>query len=46
MDSRQVSLELQIETTIQQLRTLSDEVIAILYEGGLLSSKYIDELAF
>ena len=28
------------------MRTLTDEAIAILYEDGLLSSKYINELAF
>ena len=46
MDSKQVPVELQIDSTIQQLRTLSDEAIAILYEDGLLSSEYIEELAF
>ena len=46
MDSKQVPVELQIETIIQQLRSLSDEAIAILYEDGLLCSEYIDELAF
>ena len=46
MDPKQVPVELQIDRTIQQLRTLSDEAIAILYEDGLLCSEYIDELAF
>ena len=46
MDSEQVPLELQIDRIIQQLRVLSDEAIAILYEDGLLCSEYIDELAF
>ena len=46
MDSKQVPVELQINKIIQQLRTLSDEAIAILYEDGLLCSEYIDELAF
>ena len=46
MDSEQVPLELQIDGIIHQLGVLSDEAIAILYEDGLLSSKYIDELAF
>ena len=42
MDSEQVPLELQIDRIIQQLRVLSDEAIAILYEDGLLSSKYMN----
>ena len=46
MDPKQVPVELQIDSTIQQMRTLSDEAIAILYEDGLLCSEYIDELAF
>ena len=46
MDPKQVPVELQIDRTIQQLRVLSDEAIAILYEDGLLCSEYIDELAF
>ena len=46
MDSERVLIEIQINNIIQQLRTLSDEAIAILYEDGLLSSKYINELAF
>ena len=46
MDSEKVPIEIQIDNIIQQLRILSDEAIAILYEDGLLSSKYIDELAF
>ena len=46
MDSKQVPVELQIDKTIQQLRVLSDEPIAILYEDCLLCSEYIDELAF
>ena len=46
MDSKQIPVELQIDSTIQQLRSLSDEAIAILYEDGLLCSEYIDELAF
>ena len=46
MDSERVLIEIQINNIIQQLRTLSDEAIAILYEHSLLSSKYIDELAF
>ena len=46
MDSERVLIEIQIDNIIQQLRTLTDEAIAILYEDGLLSSKYINELAF
>ena len=46
MDSKQVPVDLQIDSTIQQLRSLSDEAIAILYEDGLLCSEYIDKLAF
>ena len=46
MDSDKVSIEIQIDNIIQQLRFLSDEAIAILHEDGFLSSKYIDELAF
>ena len=46
MDPKQIPIELQIDRIIQQLRSLSDEAIAILYENGLLSSEYIDELAF
>ena len=45
MDPKQIPVELQIDNIIQQLKTLSDEAIAILYEDGLLSSEYIDELA-
>ena len=46
MDSEQVLVEIQIDRIIQQMRTLSDEAIAILYDDGLLCSEYIDELAF
>ena len=46
MDSEKVPIEIQINNIIQQLRILSDEAIAILYEDGLVSSKYIDKLAF
>ena len=46
MDSERVLIEIQIDNIIQQVRTLTDEAIAILYEDGLLSSKYINELAF
>ena len=46
MDSERLFIETQINDIIQQLRTLTDEAIAILYEDGLLSSKYINELAF
>ena len=46
MDSEKVPMELQIDRIIQQLRDLSNEAIAILYEDGLLSFEYIDELAF
>ena len=46
IDSEKVPVELQIDNIIQQLRTLSDEAIAILYEDGLLSSEYIDERPF
>ena len=45
MDPKQIPVELQIDNIIQQLKTLSDEAIAILYEDSLLSSEYIDELA-
>ena len=38
MNLKQIPIELQIDRTIKQLRTLSDEAIAILYEDGLLSS--------
>ena len=46
MDSEQVLIEIQIDRIIQQMRILSDEAIAILYDDGLLCSEYIDELAF
>ena len=46
MDSERVFLETQINDIIQQLRNLTDEPIAILYEDDLLSYKYINELAF
>ena len=46
MDSERVLIKIQIDNIIQQLRSLTDEAIAILYEDGLLSSKYINELAF
>ena len=46
MDSEQVLIEIQIEKIIQQMRTLSDEAIAILYDDDLLCTEYIDELAF
>ena len=46
MDSEQVLIEMQIDRIIQQMRTLSDEAIVILYDDGLLCTEYIDELAF
>ena len=46
MDSEQVLIEIQIDRIIQQMRTLSDEAIAILYDDDLLCSEYIDDLAF
>ena len=46
MDSEQVLIEIQIDRIIQQMRTLSNEAIAILYDNGLLCTEYIDELAF
>ena len=46
MDSEQVPIEIQIEKIIQQMRTLSDEAIDILYDDDLLCTEYIDELAF
>ena len=46
MDSEQVFIEIQIDSIIQQMRTLSDEAIAILYDDDLLCTEYIDELAF
>ena len=46
MDSEQVLREIQIDSIIQQMRTLSDEAIAILYDDDLLCIEYIDELAF
>ena len=45
MDSEQVFIEVQIDRIIEQMRTLSDEAIAILYDDGLLCTEYIDELA-
>ena len=41
MDSEQVLVEMQIDRIIQQMKILSDEAIAILYDDGLLCSAYI-----
>ena len=46
MDSEQVLIEIQIDRIIQQMRTLSEEAINILYDDDLLCTEYIDELAF
>ena len=45
-ECEKVPLEIQIDRNIHQLKVLSKEAIDILYEDGLLSSNYIDELAF
>ena len=45
-ECEQVPLEIQIDRNIHQLKILSKEAIDILYEDGLLSPNYIDELAF
>ena len=44
MDSEQVLIEIQIDGIIQQMRTLSDEAIAILYGDGLLCTEYICDM--
>ena len=46
MDSEQILIETQINRIIQQMRSLSDEAIDILYNDDLLYIEYIDELAF